>query len=217
MLSIKPQILFCIVGLLSLVGDIVDANPLRIHARADDWLLEGFQHGSFSEAESKVTGLKLDKRISSLGRANGRIYSVSEPYKDHASDDLIVKQFVASGMLTDERLGHTEKPVIVMIKQPGENLKKNQEYKQASKKEKVAMRKQAIELACQKVAEDAVDLQIYHDDNNMDNVLVTVRNKQVTSARIVGYGAERLFHVEKGVRKEDVAAYCEKETLSQWK
>ncbi|KIK49698.1 hypothetical protein GYMLUDRAFT_253682 [Collybiopsis luxurians FD-317 M1] len=79
------------------------------------------------------------------------------------------------------------------------------------------MRKQAIKLACEEVAEEVINLQMFHDDNNMDNVLVTVKNKQVVAARIVDYGGESVFHTKKSISKEVVIAYCEKEALQWWK
>lgn len=54
-----------------------------------------------------------------------------------------------------------ERPAVVMIKQPGEVLSSNEEYKTASKAEQLEMKTQAIDLMCKAVAELAVKTHIY--------------------------------------------------------
>ncbi|KAF5386292.1 hypothetical protein D9757_008607 [Collybiopsis confluens] len=65
-------------------------------------------------------------------------------------------QLVAAGELEDGAMGSRPMPVIVMIKQPGHMLYEVNEYNTASPGEQLEMRKQAIKLMCQEVAEDAV-------------------------------------------------------------
>ncbi|KIK66528.1 hypothetical protein GYMLUDRAFT_38263 [Collybiopsis luxurians FD-317 M1] len=236
MVVLKRQVLLYIVGLFSLLALIAHATPLATRAKGlfgTTWILKPFKEGPFEDAEKKVfasvlTGLKLDKRISTRGANNGGIFSVAEPYKSHASKDLIVKnvvhvwgnslgevkalkmngQWVASGMLTDEKLGPKAQPVIVMIKQPGEVLEDNEEYKKASKEERKEIREEAIDLTCQLVAQETVDKRLYHHDNSPDNVVFVVKNQKVVSARLVDYGAENVFHVSGDVKKADVEKFC---------
>ncbi|KIK52449.1 hypothetical protein GYMLUDRAFT_49945 [Collybiopsis luxurians FD-317 M1] len=112
-------------------------------------------------------------------------------------------------------MGDKPQAVIVMIKQPGEILDDNAEYKAASKQEKEEMKKQAINLMCEEAWED-IKLGMYHFDNQAGNTVVVVKGKKVESAKIVDYGGDYVFHVREGVKKEVVIAFCQKEAAQFW-
>ncbi|KIK66437.1 hypothetical protein GYMLUDRAFT_934122 [Collybiopsis luxurians FD-317 M1] len=182
------------------------------------------------------TGLKLDKKITEDGSNNDGIFSLSAPYKGHPADSLLVKvlhmvyegalgevkalnmkhQVIASGMLADPKIGPKEKPVIVMMKQPGKKLLDDEEFQKASNEEKLAMRKEALELMCEELAQEAVEKLMYHADNNIANLMVVVKNKKIVSARVVDYGGDAVYHVKQGVKKEDVKAFCLKINPATW-
>ncbi|KIK66526.1 hypothetical protein GYMLUDRAFT_1026160 [Collybiopsis luxurians FD-317 M1] len=134
MVVLKRQVLFYIVGLFSLLALIAHASPLATRAkdvfRTLKLRLPGFWN------RSKTGHLKTPKRrifwLVNYSKTrqnnqhayanNGRIFSVAEPYKGHASKDLTVKnvahnslgevkafemngRWIVPGMLTDEKLG----------------------------------------------------------------------------------------------------------------
>ncbi|KIK55643.1 hypothetical protein GYMLUDRAFT_99440 [Collybiopsis luxurians FD-317 M1] len=228
----KCHLLLYIAGLLIVVPVLVHAAPLQPKVG----ILTPYTDSQFAPAEQTVfkfplPGLKLDKRISHRGLNNKGIYSVAGVYKDsagkvHAGKDLVAKivlhdaertwaevkalkkkgQFVASGQVGMPD-GSWEQ-VIVMQKLSGEVLVDNDEYKQATQQEKMQMTKQAIQLLCEEVAKEAVDLQMYHADNNMQNVLVIVANKKIVSAQIVDYDGDFVYDVKQGAQKANIKRFC---------
>ncbi|KIK66520.1 hypothetical protein GYMLUDRAFT_239457 [Collybiopsis luxurians FD-317 M1] len=235
MVALKSTVLFYIAGLAAVT---VHAAPRALQSCAGpDWLGPAFEKQSFSDQETavfapKLTSLKMGEKISEAGSNNLGIYSVSGTFNGHAGHGLVVKvlravssaalgeakalskkrQLVAAGTLKDPKVRQGyEVPVLVMIKQPGEMLDENDKYEKASPAEQAEMKKMTHKLVCQEVAQDAVALQMYHSDNKIGNVLVTVKNKKVISAKVIDYGGENVFTVTKPVTKDQVIAYCRSE------
>ncbi|KIK66329.1 hypothetical protein GYMLUDRAFT_38142 [Collybiopsis luxurians FD-317 M1] len=240
MFALKKQILLFAVGLAVV---FVNATPVDVQQRGITgvaWTLDSFD-AKLTAEEQKVfepvlTGLKLDKKISSLGVSNAGIYSVSGTYKGHAGNQILVKvlkgnrkqnqgevkalalnkQLIASGQLKDSQLGADAKPVIVMVRQPGDVIQALPEYKSASEKEKFQLSLEVIALICEEAAEEAVSKHMYHSDNHNENVVVVIKDKKVVSAKLVDYEGDRVYHVKPGVSKDEVKKYCSEMTKDFW-
>jgi len=151
--------------------------------------------------ETTLTGIELGKPLEVGGRNNLGIYPIIGKYKDHDGESLLLKALPISdwsevkalhiiGDLIDSgklKIGDKEVPVIVMKKHPGKLLAQTDEYRRASSDERKKMREHLMELTCDEVARLATTKYLFHEDNNLNNVLVTFKDKSIDSVNVIDW------------------------------
>ncbi|KAJ3798066.1 hypothetical protein GGU11DRAFT_782558 [Lentinula aff. detonsa] len=182
--------------------------------------------------DPEINDIKFGKEITGLGRNNDGIWEVIE-FRGQPRNDLIAKFFleaesrdygevkalkmmnllVESGKTLDP---HPERessllPVIVMKKKEGITCRqyiKDRARKRGplSSRGPLLQWNQRKKSICEQVAEDALKFLVFHDDNNVDNVLVTVDGESL-KVELVGYGGAYMV-IDKSIPKETIYKAC---------
>ncbi|KAJ3921075.1 hypothetical protein F5877DRAFT_65257 [Lentinula edodes] len=99
-------------------------------------------------------------------------------------------------------------PVVIMKKKKGVLLKETQIYKTATPKEQLALDEQVVDWSCKIAAKDAVTSKVYHNDNNLNNALVTIIDGTIAELELVDYGPPDTYIVIREIEEENLYKMC---------
>jgi len=125
----------------------------------------------------------------------------------------IVGQFVASGrmrvQMEDDESMYEIKPMIVMLKMPGQALTSTPGFIAAKDMEtKRQMMSDSLMMMCDKVGEMALEYGFVHRDNIIPNVMVIADGTTIIDVNIIDWGGKYLSSIRDDVTWDDLMAWC---------
>jgi len=138
----------------------------------------------------------------------------------------IVGQFVASGKMNvqmgkarkmkkggsgdfDDESIYEVKPIIVMLKMPGQALTSTPGFRAAKDMEtKRRMMGDTLTMMCNKVGEMALEYGFVHRDNIIPNIMVIADGTEIIDVNIIDWGGKYLSLIRDDVTWDDLMAWC---------